>query len=90
MKPKTLTPQILILASKFDLAYDYVVSHLKRHNASYFRVNSEDLDQFAITSFPTEAKVVLKADHLEVRLERPHLKAIYFRRGFYPREAFTP
>ena len=90
MELKTITPQILILASKFDLACDYVVSHLRRRNASYFRVNSEDLGQFAITAFPDEAKVLLSADNLEIRLEQPHLKAIYFRRGVYPREVFTP
>ena len=90
MEIKTLTPQVLILASKFDLACDYVVSHLRRRNAPYFRVNSEDLDQFAITAFPTEAKVMLNADDLEIHLEQPHLRAIYFRRGVYPREAFTP
>ena len=89
MEPKTITPHVLILASKFDLACDYVVSHLRHHHAPYFRVNSEDFDQFAVTAFPTKAKVVLNADDLEVRLEQPHLKAIYFRRGVYPREAFT-
>ena len=90
MELKIITPQILILASKFDLACDYVVSHLRRRNASYFRVNSEDFDQFSITAFPDEAKVMLSAGTLEVRLEHPHLKAIYFRRGVYPREVFTP
>lgn len=90
LERKTITPQILILASKFDLACDYVVSHLRRRSASYFRVNSEDFDQFAITAFPVDAKVLLSADRLEIRLEQPHLKAIYFRRGVYPREAFTP
>ena len=86
----TLIPEVLILASKYDLACDYVVAHLRRRNASYFRLNSEDLSQFSITVFPDEAKVTLSAVSLEIRLEQPHLKAIYFRRGVYPREVLSP
>ena len=90
MERESITPEVLILASKFDLTCDYVVAHLRRRNASYFRLNSEDFDQFNIVAFPDEAKVLLRTDSLEIRLEQPPLKAIYFRRGVYPREAFTP
>ena len=90
MKAECITPQVLLLASKFDLACDYVVSHLRRRHASYFRLNTEDFDQFAIAAFPDEPKVLLRTGTLEIRIEQPPLKAIYFRRGVYPREAFTP
>ena len=78
-----------MLASRFDLACDYVVSHLKRQRASYFRLNTEDFDQFAIVAFPDEPSVLLRTEGLEILLQQPRLKAIYFRRGVYPREAFT-
>ncbi len=85
-----IIPEVLILASKFDLACDYVVAHLRRRNALYFRLNTEDFDRFAIVAFPDEAKVLLRTENLEIHLEQPPLKAIYFWRGVYPREAFTP
>ena len=89
MQLERIDPQILLLASKFDLACDYVVSHLRRRRASYFRLNTEDFDQFAIVAFPDEPSVLLRTEGLEILLEQPQLKAIYFRRAVYPREAFT-
>ena len=89
MQPKRLEPEVLLLASKFDLACDYVVAHLRRRRASYFRLNTEDFDRFAITAFPVEPSVLLLNESLEVHLSQPKLKAIYFRRGVYPREAYT-
>ena len=90
MQPERIEPQILLLASRFDLACDYVVSQLRRRCASYFRLNTEDFDQFAIVAFPDEPSVRLRAEGLEILLKQPRLKAIFFRRGVYPREAFTP
>ena len=89
MQPQRIEPQVLLLASRFDLACDYVVSHLRRRCASYFRLNTEDFDQFAMVAFPDEPSVLLLTESLEIHLKQPHLKAIYFRRGVYPREAFT-
>ena len=89
MRLGRLEPQILLLASRFDLACDYVVSHLRRRGALYFRLNTEDFDQFAIVASPDEPTVRLRTEGLEILLEQPRLKAIFFRRGVYPREAFT-
>lgn len=86
---RTIVPQVLILASKFDLACDYVVACLRHRSASYFRLNTEDFDQFAIVAFPDKPEVLLYTEGLEVRLKQPSLKSIYFRRGVYPRTAFT-
>ena len=89
MQPKRIEPQVLLLASRFDLACDYVVLHLRHRRASYFRLNTEDFDQFAIVAFPDEPSVLLLTENLEIHLKQPQLKAIYFRRGVYPREAFA-
>ena len=89
MQLKRIEPRVLLLASRFDLACDYVVSHLRRQRASYFRLNTEDFDQFAIVAFPDEPSMLLLTESLEIHLKQPQLKAIYFRRGVYPREAFT-
>ena len=90
METESITPQVLLLASKFDLSCDYVVSHLRRRKASYFRLNTEDFDRLAIVAVPDERRVQINAEDLEIRLQLPQLKAVYFRRGVYPREAFTP
>ena len=89
MQLERIEPQILLLASRFDLACDYVVSQLRRRCAAYFRLNTEDFDQFAIVAFPDEPSVQIRSAELEILLQQPQLKAIYFRRGVYPREAFT-
>ena len=84
-----ITPRILILASRFDLSCDYVVARLRRKKASYFRLNSEDFAHLAIEFVPGDALVSISTDNLTVQLEPDTLKAIYFRRGVYPRETFS-
>ena len=81
-----LNPQILILASRFDFSCDYVISRLRERGKTYFRLNSEDIEKFAITVVPDEPLVVLTADGLTVRLSEETLESIYFRRAVYPRE----
>ena len=88
--PVTISPSVLILASRFDLSCDYVVAQLRRQGGSYFRLNTEDFDRFAIEFVPDSRVVLLHTEDLDVRLEQRTLKSIYFRRGVYPREAFTP
>ena len=89
MRQNCINPQVLILASKFDLSCDFVVAQLRRRGASYFRLNSEDFERFAVELIPDEAMVSLHSDGLDVQLEPETLKAIYFRRAVYLREAFT-
>ena len=84
-----ITPKVLILASRFDLSCDYVVAQLRRKGVSYFRLNSEDFDRFAIEFVPDSAMVSLSTSDLYVQLEPETLESIYFRRGVYPRESFT-
>ena len=84
-----ITPSVLILASRFDLSCDYVVARLRRKRASYFRLNSEDFEHLALQLVPDGTSVSIYADSLTVNLEPETLKAIYFRRGVYPREPFT-
>ena len=88
MQTEKIEPQILLLASKFDLACDYVVSHLRRRKASYFRLNTEDFDQFAIVAFPDEPSVQLRTEGLDILLKQPELRAIYFRRGYLSARSF--
>ena len=84
-----LHPEVLLLASRFDLSCDYVVAQLRTRGASYFRFNSEDFERFAISLIPAEPGVYLRSREINVRLTPGALRAIYFRRGIYPREQLT-
>ena len=84
-----LRPRVLLLASRFDVSCDYVVAQLRRRGASYFRLNSEDIEKFAFVLAPDEPRVSLSTEGLTVQLNPETLNAIYFRRGVYPREALT-
>ncbi len=85
-----IAPEVLILASKFDLSCDFVVAQLRRRKASYFRLNSEDLNGLRVVAVPEESSVFIHADRFDVELRPDTLEAVYFRRGVYPRESGTP
>ena len=89
MPDNIIAPRVLILASRFDLSCDYVIACLRRKGVSYFRLNTEDFERFAIEFLPDRAQVSICADDLTVRLESETLDSIYFRRGVYPRESYT-
>ena len=90
MGQRHVVPEILLLASRFDLTCDYVVAQLKQLGASYFRLNSEDFEEFAIVATPTESTVCLEARDLTIKLCSKTLKSIYFRRAVYPQAPVTP
>ncbi len=81
-----LRPQVLLLASRFDLSCDYVVAQLRQRGVTYFRLNSEDFERLSIVVIPDEPGVYLYFRDLEVHLKQDELKSVYFRRAVYPRE----
>ena len=81
-------PEVLLLASRFDLSCDYVVAQLSRLGTAYFRLNSEDFERFAIVSVPNEPVFYLDAGHFKVQLNQETLKSIYFRRAVYPQGSY--
>lgn len=84
-----IVPRVLILSSKFDFSCDYVVAQLRKRGISYFRLNTEDLGELAVVALPDEARVSVYREGVDVQIDRDTLKAIYFRRGVFPREAVT-
>ena len=89
MAEDRLFPQVLLLASRFDLSCDYVVAQLRQRDIPYFRLNSEDFEQFTVVAVPSEPRVYLRAQGLTVQLIPETLKAIYFRRAVYLQGPFT-
>ena len=76
MTQDRVIPQVLLLASKFDFSCDYVVAQFRRRGTPYFRLNSEDFEQFAIIAVPSEPGVYLDAQGSSIQLSPETLKAI--------------
>lgn len=81
-----MRPEVLILASRYDLTCDLVVAQLRQKGVSYFRLNSEDFDRYRIVSEPDVPLVIVRIGGLDVQLSSDHLNSVYFRRGVYPRD----
>lgn len=79
-------PQVLLLASRYDLSCDYVVSHLRKKQISYLRLNSEDLCESTIELDPIRKylKVGLGAKEYSITSEK--LRSVLFRRPVFLRD----
>lgn len=82
----TVRPGVLILASRFDFTCDYIVAALRRRDASYVRLNSEDLSDWTIRLDPTEPRCALNLGEIRYELAPDSLKAVVFRRPVYLRD----
>ena len=84
---KTVRPQVLVLASRYDLSCDYVVSALRKSGHTYFRLNSEDLPSFSLCLDPCRRRLSCHTTNLRVEVEADRLAGVYFRRPTFLREA---
>lgn len=83
----TLFPSVVILASRFDLACDYVVARLRARSVPYLRLNTEDLPDSRITFDPFEPRLSGNVGTRDFCIDRGCLKSILFRRPVFLREA---
>lgn len=83
----TVRPAILVLASRYDLSCDYVVSALRRGGHAYFRLNSEDLPSYSLCLDPCQGRLSCHTNGLRIEVEAHRLSAVYFRRPTFLREA---
>lgn len=83
----TISPGVLILASRYDFSCDYVVDALRALGTSYLRLNTEDLPSFTLELDPIRAVLhgVSHAIEFEVRAET--LLSVYFRQPTFLRES---
>ena len=84
---KAVRPQVLVLASRYDLSCDYVVSALRKSGHAYFRLNSEDLPSFSLCLDPCRRRLSCHTTDLRVEVEADRLAGVYFRRPTFLREA---
>ena len=88
MPPTTaVRPTILVLASRYDLSCDYVVSALRRSGHAYFRLNSEDLPSYSLCLDPCRRRLSCHTKDVRVEVEADRLESVYFRRPTFLREA---
>ena len=85
--PTTIRPEVLVLASRYDLSCDYVVSALRRSGHAYFRLNSEDLPSYSLCLDPCRKRLSCHTKDIRVEVEADRLAGVYFRRPTFLREA---
>ena len=83
----TVRPKVLVLASRYDLSCDYVISALRRSGHVYFRLNSEDLPSYSLCFDPCRRRLSCHTKDIHVEVETDRLAGVYFRRPTFLREA---
>lgn len=78
-------PSVLILASRFDLSCDYVISQLRKRDCKYIRINSEDLSELKINLNPIDATLTVISNDIKYYIDKK-LKSVYYRRPVFLRE----
>lgn len=81
-----IEPSIVILASRFDLTCDFVVSALRRIGANYVRLNSEDLSEISLSLHPKSTEIFVKMAGDKFRISKDNLKTVFFRRPVFLRD----
>ena len=72
------SPQVLILASRYDFSCDYVVESLRAIGTSYFRLNSEDLPGFELVLDPIRATLRGKSEEIDFSIIAEDLQSVYY------------
>lgn len=79
-------PQVLLLASRYDLSCDFITSRLKNKNVNYLRLNSEDLQDFHITLDPVRKILEIDVESSKYVITPDNLRSVFFRRPVFLRE----
>lgn len=81
-----IEPSVLILASRFDLTCDFVVSALRRLGTKYIRLNTEDLPEISISLDPKRTEIRVKMGGNEFRLSENNVRSVFYRRPVFLRD----
>lgn len=81
-----IEPRVLILASRFDVSCDYVVSRLRASEIPYFRLNSEDLSASILELDPVRRKLIVQQERVRCVVTPACLRSVYFRRPVFLRD----
>ncbi len=81
-----IAPHVLILASRYDLACDYVVSHLRNNAIKYLRLNSEDLNGCKVYLDPLNRSLSINLADKNYLICSSTLKSLFYRRPVFLRD----
>jgi len=87
MTLKEIYPKILLLASRYDMACDYIVSQLIKLGTTYLRLNSEDLHLYKLNLKPVESELHGFTSEFSFHIFRNQLNSVFFRRPVYFRDS---
>lgn len=79
-------PQVLLLASRYDLTCDYVVSHLRRKSVPYLRLNTEDLRHSTVELDPVQRRLAIERGGMSYCVTPDCLRSVFFRRPVFLRD----
>jgi len=81
-----IEPSVLILASRFDLTCDFVISALRRLGAQYVRLNSEDLPDMLLSLDPKCREINVSIEGIEFQLSNRNIQSVLYRRPVFLRD----
>ncbi len=84
--PGSHKPQVLILASRYDLTCDFVVAQLRTRSVPYLRLNTEDLSDSIVCLDPVGRHLVIKQSGGSYYITPDHLRSVFFRRPVFLRD----
>ena len=79
-------PSILLLASRYDMACDYIVARLRSLPTSYLRLNTEDLSSLAVELDPIRRRLLIQRKDRTYRIGSETLRSVFFRRPVFLRD----
>ena len=85
-----LKPEVLILASRFDLTCDFVVGGLRKRGIPYLRLNSEDLPKCNLSFKPVHRLLTGQIEDQTFAIEHNALNAVFYRRPVFLRDYGMP
>ncbi len=81
-----INPEVLILASRFDLTCDFVVGVLRKRGIPYLRLNSEDYSHCDLSFNPVQRSLSGQIDGHLFSVTHNRLKAVFYRRPVFLRD----
>lgn len=86
VRSKAEHPNVLLLASRYDLTCDYVVANLRRSSVPYLRLNTEDFASFSVELDPVLRRLVIECDGRSYCVTPHNLRSVLFRRPVFLRD----
>ena len=79
-------PQVLLLASRYDLTCDFVVARLRQRSISYLRLNTEDFSSSSVELDPVRRILIVERNSHRYVVTSQYLRSVLFRRPVFLRD----